>query len=76
MNTKIPDSKIIVALDYAQSQDAMHLVEQLDPKFCKLKIGKELFTAAGPMLVEQLVAKGFKVFLDLKFHNQLLQYRT
>jgi orotidine-5'-phosphate decarboxylase len=69
MNTQIPDSKIIVALDYAQAQDAMHLVEQLDPKFCKLKVGKELFTAAGPMLVEQLVAKGFKVFLDLKFHD-------
>jgi orotidine-5'-phosphate decarboxylase len=69
MNTQIPDSKIIVALDYAQAQDAMHLVEQLDPKFCKLKVGKELFTAAGPMLVEQLVAKGFKIFLDLKFHD-------
>lgn len=69
MNTQVSDSKIIVALDYAQAQDAIHLVEQLDPEFCKLKVGKELFTAAGPTLVEQLVAKGFKVFLDLKFHD-------
>lgn len=69
MNTQIPDSKIIVALDYAQAQDAIHLVEQLDPAICKLKVGKELFTAAGPGLVEKLVTKGFKVFLDLKFHD-------
>lgn len=63
------DSKIIVALDYANAKDALSLVNQLDPTLCKLKVGKELFTAAGPQLVEQLVAKDFKVFLDLKFHD-------
>lgn len=63
------DSKIIVALDYANAKDALSLVDQLDPTQCKLKVGKELFTAAGPALVEQLVAKDFKVFLDLKFHD-------
>lgn len=63
------DSKVIVALDYANSQDALALVNQLDPNLCKLKVGKELFTATGPTLVEILVAKGFKVFLDLKFHD-------
>jgi orotidine-5'-phosphate decarboxylase len=63
------DSKIIVALDYANAKDALSLVYQLDPALCKLKVGKELFTAAGPQLVEQLVAKDFKVFLDLKFHD-------
>ncbi len=63
------DSKVIVALDYAQAKDALHLVNQLDPSLCKLKVGKELFTAGGPQLVEQLVAKKFKVFLDLKFHD-------
>ena len=63
------DSKIIVALDYANTKDALSLVNQLDPTQCKLKVGKELFTAAGPALVEQLVAKDFKVFLDLKFHD-------
>jgi len=63
------DSKVIVALDYADAGSALALVHQLDPDLCKLKVGKELFTAAGPQLVEQLVAKNFKVFLDLKFHD-------
>lgn len=63
------DSKIIVALDYANAKDALALVDQLDAHLCKLKVGKELFTAAGPALVEKLVAKDFKVFLDLKFHD-------
>jgi orotidine-5'-phosphate decarboxylase len=68
-DSKITDSKIIVALDYADAASALKLVNQLDPTLCKLKVGKELFTAAGPQLVEQLVAKNFKVFLDLKFHD-------
>ena len=36
---------------------------------CRLKVGKELFTSAGPQLVEQLMQRGFQVFLDLKFHD-------
>jgi orotidine-5'-phosphate decarboxylase len=68
-DSKILDSKIIVALDYADASSALKLVDQLEPSLCKLKIGKELFTAAGPELVEKLVAKDFKVFLDLKFHD-------
>ena len=63
------DSRIIVALDYADAASALSLVNQLDPTLCKLKIGKELFTAAGPQLVEKLIAKNFQVFLDLKFHD-------
>lgn len=74
IDSKIPDSKaldckVIVALDYADSSSALNLVSQLDPSLCKLKVGKELFTAAGPQLVEKLVAKNFQVFLDLKFHD-------
>lgn len=61
--------RIIVALDYADATSAMQLVQQLNPKVCRLKVGKELFTAAGPQLVETLVGKGFDVFLDLKFHD-------
>ena len=68
-NSKKQDSKIIVALDYADAASAQQLVNQLDPLLCKLKVGKELFTAAGPQLVEQLIAKNFQVFLDLKFHD-------
>ena len=63
------DPKIVIALDYANAKEALNFVEQLDPTLCRLKVGKELFTAAGPQLVEALVAKGFGVFLDLKFHD-------
>ncbi len=63
------DSKIIVALDYADAPSALALVQQLNPNLCKLKVGKELFTAEGPQFVEQLIAKNFQVFLDLKFHD-------
>ena len=63
------NSKIIVALDYADATSALKLVDQLEPALCKLKVGKELFTAAGPQLIEKLIAKDFQVFLDLKFHD-------
>lgn len=63
------DPKIIVALDYADADSALHLVNQLDPALCRLKVGKELFTAAGPQFVEKLTRSDFGVFLDLKFHD-------
>ena len=63
------DSPIIVALDYDNEPDVMNLITKLNPHLCKLKVGKELFTATGPKLIEKLVASGFKVFLDLKFHD-------
>lgn len=63
------DPKIIVALDFAAAGPALDLVARLDPALCRLKVGKELFTAEGPRLVEQLVNKDFGVFLDLKFHD-------
>jgi orotidine-5'-phosphate decarboxylase len=63
------DPKIIVALDYPGAQAALDLVSRLDPALCRLKVGKELFTAAGPGVVEQMMKRGFEVFLDLKFHD-------
>jgi orotidine-5'-phosphate decarboxylase len=63
------DPKIIVALDYPQAQGALDLVSRLEPSLCRLKIGKELFTLAGPQIVEQCMQRGFEVFLDLKFHD-------
>jgi orotidine-5'-phosphate decarboxylase len=65
----LSEPRIIVALDYAASAPALALVRRLDPARCRLKVGKELFTAAGPVLVEKLRAAGFEVFLDLKFHD-------
>ncbi len=61
--------KIIVALDFPDAAAALALVDRLDPGLCRLKVGKELFTLAGPDLVRLLVARGFEVFLDLKFHD-------
>ena len=63
------ENKIIVALDFNSSSRAVEFVDNLDPKLCRLKIGKELFTAAGPNLVETMIKKEFDVFLDLKFHD-------
>lgn len=62
-------SKVIVALDYPDAESALQLVARLAPDLCRLKVGKELFTRAGPRLVEDLAARGFDVFLDLKFHD-------
>lgn len=61
--------RIIVALDYADPAAALALAGRLDPQQCRVKIGKELFTRGGPDLVRQLMAGGFEIFLDLKFHD-------
>ncbi|MDH5393180.1 MAG: orotidine-5'-phosphate decarboxylase [Gammaproteobacteria bacterium] len=63
------DSRIIVALDYAELSMAEALVEKVSPDLCKLKVGKEMFTRFGPGFVEDLCKSGFDVFLDLKFHD-------
>jgi len=65
----MPESRIIVALDYSNETDAWHLINKLEPQLCRLKVGKELFTIAGPRFVEKLVSIGYDVFLDLKFHD-------
>ncbi|MBY6189670.1 orotidine-5'-phosphate decarboxylase [Microbulbifer agarilyticus] len=62
-------SPVIVALDYDNAEDALAMAGRLDPATCRVKVGKELFTIAGPDLVRKLVASGFEVFLDLKFHD-------
>ncbi|MBW8077644.1 MAG: orotidine-5'-phosphate decarboxylase [Gallionella sp.] len=63
------DPKIIIALDFAAAAPALALAERLDPAACRLKVGKELFTAAGPAVLEKLMRLGFEIFLDLKFHD-------
>jgi orotidine-5'-phosphate decarboxylase len=63
------DPKIIVALDYPGAVPALALAHRLSPELCRLKVGKELFTATGPSLLEQLMKRGFEIFLDLKFHD-------
>lgn len=68
-SAEVSDPIIIVALDFAEADSALALARRLSPQLCRLKVGKELFTAAGPSLVEQLNGLGFMVFLDLKFHD-------
>jgi orotidine-5'-phosphate decarboxylase len=63
------DPKIIVALDCPDAPAAMALAARLDPGLCRAKVGKELYTAAGPALVRHLQEAGFSIFLDLKFHD-------
>jgi orotidine-5'-phosphate decarboxylase len=63
------NSRIIVALDFSNKEQALMLASELDPMLCRVKIGKELFTAVGPKIVEIFIKKGFEVFLDLKFHD-------
>ena len=63
------DPRIIVALDFAEGEQALDFARSVSPGQCRLKVGKELFTSAGPALVEQLVDQGHEVFLDLKFHD-------
>ena len=61
--------QFIVALDVDNQSKALALVEDWHPDWCVLKIGLEAFTRFGPAFVQDLVARGFRIFLDLKFHD-------
>lgn len=63
------ESRIIVALDFDNTESALNLSKKLSPQLCRLKIGKELFTSAGPSIIEKLTRDGYEIFLDLKFHD-------
>ena len=65
MNSK----KLIVALDVASATKALEMVQLLRGVAGMFKIGSQLFTAAGPGLVREIVRLGERVFLDLKFHD-------
>lgn len=62
-------SPILVALDFPSAESAISLARQLDPSLCRVKVGKELYTRCGPVILEELHKLGFDVFLDLKFHD-------
>ena len=71
MNPEIPVTgpRVIVALDFPTASEALAFAARVTPEQCRLKVGFELFTSAGPAVVEALVQKGFDVFLDLKYHD-------
>lgn len=61
--------KLIVALDVPDAAAAAELVARLDGTCLWFKVGLELFTAAGPAVLEPILKRGHSVFLDLKFHD-------
>lgn len=65
----VTDSPVVVALDYANRDSALAFVDRIDPRDCRLKVGKEMFTLFGPQFVRELQLRGFDIFLDLKFHD-------
>ena len=69
ISTQKADPKIIVALDFPDEKQTLNFVRQVTPEMCRLKVGKELFTATGASLLEKLMTQGFEIFLDLKFHD-------
>lgn len=61
--------RIMVALDYPTHDAAERLIEQLSGIPCYMKVGMQLFYAAGPSFVNKLKERGYKVFLDVKMHD-------
>ena len=61
--------RLIVALDVPSATQARQIVQSIGDGGTTYKVGKQLFTAAGPTVVRDLVSSGRKVFLDLKFHD-------
>ncbi len=61
--------RLIVALDVASEIDAEKLIASLGDAVSTFKVGKQLFTALGPAMVRRLIDAGYKVFLDLKYHD-------
>jgi len=62
-------AKVMVALDKPDAEAALRLASQLQGAGCWMKVGMELFYAAGPGVVRELKSRGFRVFLDLKLHD-------
>jgi orotidine-5'-phosphate decarboxylase len=69
ISNKQASDKLIFALDAASMEEALSWVELLSGHVGMFKVGKELFTAVGPEIIESIKQKGQKVFLDLKFHD-------
>lgn len=62
-------SKIIIALDFDNRKDVFNLLDKVDPEYCAIKIGLELFTLYGLQFVNEIIRLKYKIFLDLKLHD-------
>ncbi len=67
--SEIARERLIVALDVPDVAAALNLVDRLEASCRWVKVGLELFVAAGPGIVETLLGRDLSVFLDLKFHD-------
>lgn len=67
--TRAGGPRIVVALDHPSADEALAMARRIDPARCRVKVGMELFTAAGPAILERLHRLGFETFLDLKLHD-------
>ncbi len=63
------DPRIIVAIDTYDLSKANSILDQLDPELCRIKIGSIVFNALGKSFLQSVSRRGFKIFLDLKFHD-------
>ena len=63
------DPRIIVAIDTYDLSKANSILDQLDPELCRIKIGSIVFNALGKSFLQSVSSRGFKIFLDLKFHD-------
>jgi orotidine-5'-phosphate decarboxylase len=64
-----PRDRIVVALDVDTRERALALVDELQPFVGLFKIGSQLFTSCGPGLVSEMIGRGARIFLDLKYHD-------
>jgi len=64
-----PRERLIVALDVSTAAAAQKIVAAVGDSALTYKVGMQLYTAAGPQVVRDLVASGRRVFLDLKYHD-------
>jgi len=64
-----PKDRIILALDVSSYEEAVETIEKFREDINIFKVGLELFTSAGPKIIEKINSAGKKVFLDLKFHD-------
>ncbi len=65
----IDNDKLILALDISDYEYAVDLIDKFSSYVAIFKVGLELFTAAGPAIIDEIQRRGKKVFLDLKFHD-------
>jgi len=66
---KVMAKRLMIALDYPNAAGASELIDKLEGIPCYMKVGMQLFYAAGPEFIKVLKARGYSVFVDVKMHD-------